>query len=207
MKEIIGTAISTIVIVGTWNKAIFTPEWIKENILSDIEYFNINVPFPTNNNSLKFSTDSYSFCVIGDRLVFEIIKPYELTYLSVIKNLRTILRLLLHTPVFAFGVNFSFESNTSNSLMTDLDDDRLFNCVNSIPKEKKVTFTFPLTSSETLNFSITSDNNIIRYNYNFDYKIKNTIDIVNIIEDDAFISQKKEFAMKILSERYNENIE
>ena len=27
--------VSTIVIVGTWNFGIFTPEWVKENVLQD----------------------------------------------------------------------------------------------------------------------------------------------------------------------------
>ena len=44
--------VATLVVVGTWNVSIFTPEWVKENVLIGKDF---QILFPVNiMNSLKF---------------------------------------------------------------------------------------------------------------------------------------------------------
>ena len=44
MKIIKDTA--NIVVLGAWNKAILTPEWVKKNIFPEITNLQVNVPAP-----------------------------------------------------------------------------------------------------------------------------------------------------------------
>ena len=206
MKEVIGTETSTIVVVGTWNKAIFTPEWVKQNVLQDSENFKIDFPIPAVSNSLKFSTEEFSFCIVNDRLIFELLRNTESAYLNIVKSLRVILRLLSQTPIYAFGLNFVFDSEISNSKLSRIDNTDIINIIGHDLKEKKLTLSFSLTDYETLNIGIDSHKSITRYDYNFDYKVKNAIDIVNVISSDRIILEKRDLALRVQSVEFRETL-
>ena len=57
--------VATLVVVGTWNVSIFSPEWVKENVLIGKDF---QILFPVNiMNSLKFVVpNKYSLAVNGN---------------------------------------------------------------------------------------------------------------------------------------------
>lgn len=63
--------VSNLVIVGSWNRDIFTEEWVKENILDGQDF---GIMFPMNSlNSLKFDVPTnYSFAINVNRLEFNL---------------------------------------------------------------------------------------------------------------------------------------
>lgn len=209
MKEITGTETSTIVVAGTWNKAIFTPEWVVQNVLEldNTEEVNIQVPMPTANHSLKFNVEDFSFYVVNDRLVFELLKKEDSSYSKMIKSLRFILRLLPHTPIYAFGINFVFESERTNKILDNINHSDFISLLKKDIKEKRLTLSFHFSETETLNIVTTHRENTTTYNYNFDYKVNKAIDISNIIQDDDIILNKKNLALDVQKNMFNENLE
>ena len=120
MKSIVmGT--NTLVVLGAWNIAIFTPEWVKNNILLENQEARVLVPMNIG-CSLRFETEYYSFFIEGERLSFTINKEEESSYIFAIQTLRNIIQKLPHTPVRALGTNFVFKKDTKFDVLENLDD-------------------------------------------------------------------------------------
>ena len=108
--EKITKGVANIVVVGIWNKAILTPEWVKENLLN--EYVSFEVAYPVNGlGSLKFTTPDFSFLVVDGRLQFELERYDSDSMKALSRTARKIFRLLGHTPISAMGVNFMYRDS------------------------------------------------------------------------------------------------
>ena len=68
----------TLVIIGAWNRAIFSQDWVMKNLLSDAK--NVKIEYPINGiGSLRFSTEDISFFIFGERLIFKALNSKEHT--------------------------------------------------------------------------------------------------------------------------------
>lgn len=208
MKGIVmGT--NTLVVLGAWNIAIFTPEWVKNNILLENQEARVLVPMNIG-CSLRFETEYYSFFIEGERLSFTINKEEESSYIFAIQTLRNIIQKLPHTPVRALGTNFVFKKDTKFDVLENLDDsDKLKSVVdivgNSVTSQALVR-KFKLTDIEDLNLKIEEDpQKGSLLDFNFNYNLKSTEDILNLIgEDNNLLLNNKALANDISNNVYGE---
>ena len=208
MKSIVmGT--NTLVVLGAWNIAIFTPEWVKNNILLENQEARVLVPMNIG-CSLRFETEYYSFFIEGERLSFTINKEEESSYIFAIQTLRDIIQKLPHTPVRALGTNFVFKKDTKFDVLENLDDsDKLKSVVdivgNSVTSQALVR-KFKLTDIEDLNLKIEEDpQKGSLLDFNFNYNLKSTEDILNLIgEDNNLLLNNKALANDISNNVYGE---
>lgn len=200
---------NTLVVLGAWNIAIFTPEWVKNNILLENQEARVLVPMNIG-CSLRFETEYYSFFIEGERLSFTINKEEESSYIFAIQTLRNIIQKLPHTPVRALGTNFVFKKDTKFDVLENLDDsDKLKSVVdivgNSVTSQALVR-KFKLTDIEDLNLKIEEDpQKGSLLDFNFNYNLKSTGDILNLIgEDNNLLLNNKALANDISNNVYGE---
>lgn len=200
--------INSIVVVGAWNIAIFTQQWVRENVLRAEDYPQFSVEYPLNVlNSLRFSTDTFSFCIAEGRLVFTLLTNTEEAAKDAIATLRIICQKLPYTPVRALGINFAFEADKNIDINSSLPHtEELVKCVGNI-KTTNITRSFAISENETLNFKIVTDEKTV-YDFNYDFQVKKITEITDIIaDDDNIINSKKEKSLTILESIYQEERE
>lgn len=207
MKQVIqGT--NTIVVVGAWNIAIFSQDWVKNNILPEE---NFKVLFPSMIGcSLKFQTDILSFCIEGERLMFEILNEADAdkAYVEIARVLRIILRKLSHTPVRALGTNFVYDSDSKFPVLESLsDNERLGEIITLIGngvKSQGLIRKFSISENEELTIRLEStEGGTNRVDFNFNYNIAKAEDVLNILGDeDQLIVKNQKLANQIVEDVY-----
>lgn len=197
-----------LVILGAWNIAIFTQEWVKENILpKDSEctiYYPQMVGF-----SLLFELPLFSFCIQGDRLTFKLRNYTEEACVAVVQTVRVLLQKLIHTPVRALGVNIVFSNTTRFKVWNNLTDteslQKVISLVGNKVDSQAIVRSFSISNNEQLNLKIETVDNSDKADFNFNYNIKSIADIFQIIgDDDRLIWNKIELANKIYDDVYCE---
>lgn len=198
MEELIVDT-DTLVIVGAWNRAILSQEWVMQNLLSDAK--NVKIEYPINSiGSLRFSTDDFSFFIFGERLIFKALNNREQTYRTIISIARQLLRLLSHTPINAMGINFVYKPAEALNIFDTINDTRIL--VDFIGHEinlQELTRSFSLDETLTLNLKMQSSGSESIIDFNYNYSVKTPIDVINIFGDtDNIIIDKSQFSKDIL---------
>lgn len=189
----------TLVIIGAWNRAIFSQDWVMKNLLPDAK--NVKIEYPINGiGSLRFSTEDISFFIFGERLIFKALNSKEQTYRTIISIARQLLRLLSHTPISALGINFVYKTD-SLSIFNSFDDTK--NLVDFIGREinsQELTRSFSLDDVLTLNLKMQSNDKQSIIDFNYNYSVNTPLDAINVFGDsDDIIIEKSQFSNDIMS--------
>ena len=198
MEKVIN-GVANIVVVGSWNKAILTPEWVKENLLN--EYDSFEVAYPVNGlGSLKYITPDFSFMVVDGRLQFELERYDSDSMKALSRTARKVFRLLGHTPITAMGVNYLYRDyGTEIPSISITDNDDLVSILGCSIASQQYQRVFQFSDSERLFLSITCENSQLSYAFNFDYRLSKVSDLLNILgDDDDILLQKQDRADFIL---------
>lgn len=196
---------STLVIVGQWNNAIFSPEWVSKFLLPDTK---LNIEIPINvNGSLRFSTEELRFFILEGKLNLAIIKQDDSTYTKISDLAYSLVNYLPHTPVSAFGINFQFISNEVDKIdpLFSFSDETIisesgFNNINSqIRRSLK-------KGNYILNLAITKQENNYTFDLNFHFDIKTLAEFKDKFELEDLIKYKDE-SLKLLNDLYKIEIE
>lgn len=193
----------SLIIVGAWNKYVLTEEWVRTNILPQTEYSNVSVEIPMNvDGSLKFNTKDFSFYIITDKLVFIVNNNDDNSVLIKISQVaRSLLRLLLPTPLKAFGVNFVCLAAASNDELKSISNtEEVKSIVKAAQCLSSFTRSFVLSENETLNLTQTfKDGSLMEYDFNFNSIVKYPIDIIERLgDDDEYIFRKQDMVATII---------
>lgn len=197
--------IGTLVVVGKWNVHVFAPEWVKSNIFEG-EEMQISVAFPT--GPYQFRGKSFELTVSDNRLHFELLLEEESAKIEAVEALRTILRLLIQTPVTAFGINVNY--------LTDADMSGFFpkliqSNANSADIEIKREVKWSLekkTDKTATNIRLCEESNgVFKFDVNYNYIVNNCADILSLIDDDEVIIKKKSDCEQMLRHEFNLNFE
>lgn len=194
--------VATLVVVGTWNVSIFTPEWVKENVLIGKDF---QILFPVNiMNSLKFVVpNKYSLAVNGNRLEFQLNDNSEVCSKELLEPVRNILRSLVHTPVNSFGINFVFKTNEQPGLLSMLPHTSEIKDSLSVEMElTEVTRALKFQNGDLLNFKISQKGEEVTFDFNFSYTVNKIQGMLDILGDDDIIIKKRETAKEMLSQVY-----
>lgn len=193
--------VDTLVVVGSWNKYIFSEEWVIANILGEGVRYTIQYPLNAL-GSLKFSLENVTFYIFGDRLLFQLNNDLDLSYREIIRTARKIFQKLIHTPVTALGVNFIYQTSDNLGMLNQLPkNEDLVKAIGHDISSSELSRTFKLSENETLNFKVEQkDKNANIFNFNFDFGIKSLLEALNIIgDDDDLILRKRNFANDIIN--------
>ncbi|MGE0083715.1 MAG: hypothetical protein AB7S75_04780 [Desulfococcaceae bacterium] len=159
-----------LVIVGAWNRNIFSGEWIKKFLLPKDDFF-LEVAL---DNSHRISSEKIRVEFHNNRINFiPIINDIE-NYKYISDLSLKIADYLPHTPVFGYGINFIFECD-SKKIQTNLikinDIDKLNECgiivINSQYKHSVKFDNIPI------NIAITAINDNLNFDFNFHSDIRN----------------------------------
>lgn len=194
--------VATLVVVGTWNVSIFTPEWVKENVLIGKDF---QILFPVNiMNSLKFVVpNKYSLAVNGNRLEFQLNDNSNVCSKELLEPVRNILRSLVHTPVNSFGINFVFKTNEQPGLLSTLPHtSEIKDCLSAEMELTEVTRALKLQNGDLLNFKISQKSEEVTFDFNFSYTVNKIQGMLDILGDDDIITKKRETAKDLLSQVY-----
>lgn len=194
--------VATLVVVGTWNVSIFTPEWVKENVLIGKDF---QILFPVNiMNSLKFVVpNKYSLAVNGNRLEFQLNDNSDACSKELLEPVRNILRSLVHTPVNSFGINFVFKTNEQPGLLSTLPHtNEIKDGLSAEMELTEVTRALKLQNGDLLNFKISQKGEVVTFDFNFSYTVNKIQGMLDILGDDDIIIKKRETAKELLSQVY-----
>ena len=194
--------VATLVVVGTWNVSIFTPEWVKENVLIGKDY---QILFPVNiMNSLKFVVpNKYSLAVNGNRLEFQLNDNCDVCSKELLEPVRNVLRSLIHTPVSSFGINYVFKTIEQPGLLSTLPHtNEIKDALNSEVESTEVTRSIKLQDGNILNFKIYQKGQETNFDFNFSYVVNKIQTMLDILGDDNIIISKRNVAKELLEKVY-----
>jgi hypothetical protein len=101
----------TIVVIGLWNRHIFSPKWVADNLFQVAQVETQLIIGPTS-TPFRYSVGNVTLVPAGDRLIVGA-KVNTDEALTLAESIGTkALGLLSHTPVSAVGVNFGFTEET-----------------------------------------------------------------------------------------------
>ncbi|MBF0338699.1 MAG: hypothetical protein HQL05_12825 [Nitrospirae bacterium] len=167
----------TIVIVGSWNLATFTPEWLVENIFYDTDIqvevaLGYGMPF-------RFKSPGGGFTIIPEqnRITLMALKDDDLSLLKMEKAAYKLLELLSYTPVTAIGFNFGFEDISLSQLpfKYDFEDSMFFNALGYLLTSQTINRRF-IVDNSILNLSVTIKQDTVWVDFNFHYDLNNAAD-------------------------------
>lgn len=189
----------TLVIIGAWNRAIFSQDWVMKNLLSDAK--NVKIEYPINGiGSLRFSTEDISFFIFGERLIFKALNSKEQTYRTIISIARQLLRLLSHTPISALGINFVYKTDSLNIFNSFDDTKKLVDFIGREINSQELTRSFSLDEVLTLNLKMQSNDKQSIIDFNYNHTVNTPLDAINVFGDsDDIIIEKSQFSNNILS--------
>ena len=183
--------VDVFVVVGLWNMAIFSEEWVKNNILDENDEYTIQYPMGVI-GSLKFILTNVAFYINGNRLAFQVKSNSDVAYRDIIKYSKKICQKLIHTPVESFGVNFVYTGLQELAIDNDqAGNQKAVQAVGCEVNLTEITRAFELSGRETLNLKTRYSGEHEYLDFNFSYNISSLNDILNLIEDDDDLIVKK----------------
>lgn len=109
----------TLVLTGQWNVRIFRPEWVIENLLEGGQV-NVEAFLTPGIAQIRLVSEEVVLVPKDDRIIIGVKAPGD-NHLAKIEEIAIkMLSLLAHTPVNAFGVNFSFIEDDPPQSLLDL---------------------------------------------------------------------------------------
>jgi len=100
----------TIVMVGQWNPAIFSPDWVARNLVHE-DSIETQIAVGPIARNVRYQTTNLLVIPQQDRLIIGCRNVEAATLIEMERCARTALELLSHTPINAVGINFGFIEN------------------------------------------------------------------------------------------------
>lgn len=173
----------SIIVVGSWNPAIFSPQWVKLNLATDqTKEVVMAYPMPFNPLPPRVSVEEVNIYPSPQMLAMECITYSDDALVECCTKIQKVCELLPHTPVTAVGINFRFsctfeESAALTSVFSFPDaaniDAGKYAAVGSLVKRA-----FRLNDSGVLNLGLEMDNGQdVRVEMNFHSDVTNATQV------------------------------
>lgn len=199
-----------IVTVGSWNPAIFSPEWAKNHLAEDkdkdvILAIPMQMTLPP-----RLTVDEVNLYPSTQALMIDCIENGTYSPEACSRKLSLIASLLEHTPVTAVGINFKFAFDIAESpalieLFSFNDaaklDSNKYKLISSSVKR-----TFAISDSSILNLSIESRSDQFLCEFNFHSDIRHLSEIIDKTSSDR-IKNCRIQAVEFMSNVYDIHID
>jgi hypothetical protein len=205
MKDITRNT-NCLVIVGAWNIAIFTKEWVEKFLLENGK--SMKVYYPTIlGRSLRFEFDDIAFYIEGNRLMFQIINSSneESSYTKVVCTARQIVQKLGQTPVSALGTNFLLKLESNESAADCFSECSFIQRINKDMSafEEGRYFKFKYSEKEILNALFKKKegpNSAIIAEFNFNYNVSDSEELLQILGNESLMKTNRSKIFNILGD-------
>lgn len=195
----------SIVLAGAWNRRIFSPNWLKENKITEQEQIGIAVPINNPTLPIRVDFDDIYMHISDDRLIFS---PKECTNDNITKihsAAKKILETLPHTPLIATGINFQFQEDICPEKMK-----KTFNINDSFSEAAGDILNLEIKRSfkhsvGVLNFTVSGpiDLSVITIDYNFHKDVEKTEQAISFLTTEDIVKLKDE-AIKLYTTAYGD---
>ena len=204
---------NTLVIVGGWNRHIFTQDWIKRYLFpGEQEKFTIDMVvaqgFNTQFVSPQISSKEVEILFQENRLNFNPVENKNENFDRIQDLALQLADYLPHTPVTAYGVNFLFTEETASG--------DLINLIRPRDLEKIEQFGGSLTNEQytrglvlngrILNITIKLEGDKVTFDLNFHFNIRNLVEFKAGISEISILELKQE-AIQFITEIYGLELE
>ena len=125
-----------LIIIGAWNRAIFTPDWVAKFVFPG-EEMTIEIPVDNIDASPRYSSKDLSVNIIGQKLVFSINNPSQENFQQMGLKAIAVCRALTHTPLLCFGINHYFQGSKNEIESTKVFDFSNYDSLNEKGYELK----------------------------------------------------------------------
>lgn len=209
------TSFTALIIVGGWNQHIFTPRWIRKNLLSAEEKkltVEMLTPFSPSFNaqfvSPRISSKEVRILLQGNRLSLSPVEIKDKNFNRIEEIAFQLADCLPHTPVSEYGVNFLFTENHINGNLIDVirprDLEKIKQAEALLTSEE---YTRRLVLNEhPLNFTVGFEGKKATFKFNFHFKISSLVAFKGKIAETSILELKQE-AVKFLAEIYGVELE
>lgn len=159
----------TVVMVGQWNPAIFSPDWVAHNLLhiENVEAQLAVGPLVTN---VRYQTETLLVIPQQDRLIVGGRNAEDATLMEMERCSKAALELLGHTPIRALGINFGFiESDPPTEMLRtfDLADAGALSDAGYQVRATDITRSIDIDSTILKLKMSLSDEGTVRFHFNF----------------------------------------
>ena len=177
-----------LVIVGSWNINIFNPEWINKYLLPE-EKLEAEILLGM---GLRVSSKKVRIAVSNNRLTFTTRINNEETFNLIQELSLKVADYLPHTPVSSFGVNFIFENELNESLkkLFQFNDNELIEQAGWSIKTSQYKHCINI-DSKTLNLSISQNNTLINFDFNFHFGLDDLVSFKDKINENPILKLKQ----------------
>ncbi|OGR26302.1 MAG: hypothetical protein A2277_00565 [Desulfobacterales bacterium RIFOXYA12_FULL_46_15] len=188
-------------IVGSWNPAIITHDWVSKYIISD-EKLNIEYPIKDFFASHRISTEDFRLYVSPGRFNFSIINHSDPVYIKIGGIALKLADYLIHTPVASFGLNFIYESDISEKIDSYflVGDDTKMTELNLKADLLEIKRGFSQDKC-MLNFNVIRAEKY-KFDFNYHFNISSLLDFKEKFEKNSLIEYKKK-SIELLSNLYD----
>lgn len=203
----ITTDYKNLVIVGGWNKHIFSPDWVKQYLFPQDEY---EIEFPLNiDGSARFSTKKNRISVEQNRLNFNSRSVENEDYERIQDLAMKIADYLPHTPVLSYGVNFLYEESKNADEITALLDCNYSKLLmkeigkDIISAEIKNSLNYEYC---VLNINVKKEKGIYYFDFNYHFEIKKLTDFKESMTEHSILTLRQD-SFDIMSKIYDLRID
>ena len=198
---------NSLIINGLWNPNIFTQEWVGKYLLPQEE---LHSEFPLNLigiGSPKVSNKSVSIFVIANKLFFTALNTKTDTYNKIQSLAMKVADYLPHTPVNAYGTNFSVECQLSEikKNLLSFPDAKIILEHGYLLKNTDFKHLIDIEDS-VLTLSVSPKKESVVFDFNYHYIIDDLIDFKGKIFNHQ-IFRLKDISEKLMNEIFIENPE
>ena len=155
-----------VVVVGAWNRAIFSPEWVQKRLFSEGERLQAEIGFLP--PLLQYSTDLVALSIDGPQLRVVPLKASNDAFEEAERVALAVLEKLGETPLAGMGVNFGFDVSAPTEMLRQLLEHADRAALQHLGAElisSSLTRTFSL-EGRTLNLIITKNDGPWRLDFN-----------------------------------------
>ena len=200
---------TSLVVVGVWNPAILTPDWVARNVLGFAkgQEVPVELDMPLRPGQAPvYSLAGITYTPSRDRLVFRLKDTAAESLRRAQEAVARTLALLPHTPVRAFGQNFGFLDETPLPEHT-----QVFSAANDLPGRldlvvevvgSLIRHTVDL-EGRTLHLTRNHEGGQLTVEFNFHYEVGSAEEAVAKLEDAGLFQSNFDLAKRILRALYN----
>lgn len=180
----------TLVIIGAWNRAIFSPDWVQRFVFPG-EEIGIEIPLDNLDASPRFSSNDLSICVVNQKLVFNISNPTNDKFHQVGSKAISVCRALAHTPITCFGINHYFEGSKQEIEKSNIFDFSNFDVLQnkgyelrSMRNQQSLKF-----EHHILNIIWTLDGDRTSLEFNNHYEVKDVESFISVFDENMLFNR------------------
>lgn len=188
----------TVVAVGQWNPAIFSPEWVGTNV-AHVDQLETELAVGPVGTAVRFQTPNLSIIPSPDRLIIGCRNVEQATLEAMESASRSTLHLLGHTPVRALGINFGFRENEPPPEMIrtfELRDTGALSDAGYNVLSTEILREFQLEQA-TLKLKMTLAQATIRFHFNFTHAVASAQEAAQLL--DGRVIRYRDHALNMLT--------